>query len=426
MTHMIRFRSRTLLAVLASAAALAACGESSTEPEQIQDPDAPQEADTLRFSSITAGGRHTCALSPEMAAWCWGFGDDGALGPGLTGAIAVPQPVATELGFVALSAGSQHTCGVTEAGDLYCWGIGTWGTGSPEPQRVDGVTDIVQVSSAFGHVCVVIAPGTAGCFGVGDAGQLGSAHPVSAGPTQTVVEIPDLPSVVAVAAGKNHSCALDDAGVAWCWGADDAGQLGVGGAVDVCPIGPGGDDAPCSLIPVRVDADGPYVEIAAGLYHVCGLTESGRTECWGDDGSGQLGLDAGAPELCTWRVDAAGGPRPCARRPQPVDGEASFVTLQTGSFHTCGVTPSGAGACWGSNTFGQIGSGSETPGAGPEPLAGNFTWTDLAGGQVHSCGVAGSGAAYCWGGGSWGQLGSPTDQSPRPILVGGPSADGVG
>jgi len=90
-------------------------------------------ANTLRFSAITAGYDHTCALTLVGAAYCWD-GNGGALGDGTTSYRLVPTPVAGGLQFTDISAANGLTCALTPSGEAYCWddnfygelGIGTY------------------------------------------------------------------------------------------------------------------------------------------------------------------------------------------------------------------------------------------------------------------------------------------------------------
>ena len=82
------------------------------------------------FRGLTAGGGpwhlgytgHTCALSAEGDAYCWGDNRYGQLADGSTVSRPAPVPVGGGLKFTSLSAGGNHTCGITRNGDLYCWG----------------------------------------------------------------------------------------------------------------------------------------------------------------------------------------------------------------------------------------------------------------------------------------------------------------
>jgi Regulator of Chromosome Condensation (RCC1) repeat protein len=69
----------------------------------------------IEFEQIVGYAYHTCALTPEGPAYCWGSIANGGLAPTL-----VPGGVA----FATLSDGGvrgAHTCAVSTAGPTYCW-----------------------------------------------------------------------------------------------------------------------------------------------------------------------------------------------------------------------------------------------------------------------------------------------------------------
>jgi hypothetical protein len=90
------------------------------------------------FASIALGGAHTCALTASGAAHCWGRAESGQLGvppPVMTcldsafPCSLVPVPVDGGLAFQSLTGGGAHTCGLTSDGSAYCWGAtrrGSW------------------------------------------------------------------------------------------------------------------------------------------------------------------------------------------------------------------------------------------------------------------------------------------------------------
>jgi alpha-tubulin suppressor-like RCC1 family protein len=70
-----------------------------------------------RWQSISAGSSHTCGLTTDGVAMCWGY-QPSAGGPQVT----VPTPVPTELRFTTVRAGADFACGLATDGRLWCWG----------------------------------------------------------------------------------------------------------------------------------------------------------------------------------------------------------------------------------------------------------------------------------------------------------------
>ena len=91
----------------------------------------------LRFTAIAAGLAHVCALATDGRVFCWG-GDEsqGKLGVGTisTPGSAVPLQVASTERFRMISAGERHTCAVTTNERVMCWGSNAFG------QLGDGTT----------------------------------------------------------------------------------------------------------------------------------------------------------------------------------------------------------------------------------------------------------------------------------------------
>jgi alpha-tubulin suppressor-like RCC1 family protein len=96
-------------------------------------------ADGLTFASLGAGMFHTCGLTTEGAAYCWGRNDVGELGNGSTTSSLTPVAVAGGLKFLSVSAAgwrfydepedllTDHTCAITTNRVAYCWGSNAWG-----------------------------------------------------------------------------------------------------------------------------------------------------------------------------------------------------------------------------------------------------------------------------------------------------------
>jgi alpha-tubulin suppressor-like RCC1 family protein len=78
--------------------------------------------------AITAGAGHTCAVLATGALDCWGANDDGQIGDGgMPMDRAVPVPVSAITNAIAVTGGLFHTCALLQTGALDCWGLGDSG-----------------------------------------------------------------------------------------------------------------------------------------------------------------------------------------------------------------------------------------------------------------------------------------------------------
>ena len=72
-------------------------------------------------------------------------------------------------------------------------------------------------------------------------------------------------------------------------------------------------------------------------------------------------------------------------------------SLAVGRAHSCALDEFGAAYCWGSNSQGQLGTGSTASSSTPVAVAGNLFFTQIDVAFDYSCGLTGAGAVYCWG-----------------------------
>jgi Regulator of Chromosome Condensation (RCC1) repeat protein len=77
------------------------------------------EVVSFRQVSPSSDGNHTCAVSMDSRAFCWGIG---YLGDGPASQRLMPLAVASGFQFRQVSTGHNYTCGVTTGNRAYCWG----------------------------------------------------------------------------------------------------------------------------------------------------------------------------------------------------------------------------------------------------------------------------------------------------------------
>lgn len=90
-----------------------------------------------QFVDLTVGTYHSCALSPDRSAFCWGLNDYGQLGTGDNVSSSTPLPVFSDVdNWNELSAGSDHTCGTKTNEEGWCWGHNNYQQVSPTADEV--------------------------------------------------------------------------------------------------------------------------------------------------------------------------------------------------------------------------------------------------------------------------------------------------
>ncbi|HEY8039907.1 MAG TPA: hypothetical protein VIF15_08950 [Polyangiaceae bacterium] len=289
----------------------------------------------------------------------------------------------------------------------------------------------------------------------GDESDVGAASdtttgdvtpPPDTGADTNQTSVADAGPVVEVTLGKFHSCARFAGGFARCWGrSDDYGEFGDGtfsrSAVPVPAMGGGGG----------------ILDLFAGSHDTCAVLADGG-ECAGKGGTGELGNGVGDADLPVPvptsvlpgvpTAIASGERFTCAIIP-PGDvycvGDSSQGELGNGSYglsltavqvslqgkkavaiaayyqHACAALADGTVACWGDDTFGQLGDGNLTPDAGLAvpvivsglPTGSTAMATAVGVGDSFSCALMGT-DVWCWGDNSSGQLG---DGNTNPVAT---------
>lgn len=436
---------------------------------------------------LTVGHLHPCVIASDNLAYCWGNNQGGQLGNNSTTASSVPVAVNTagvlagktilkiasaNFGNVLLQYHSS-TCAIANDNKAYCWGRNSNGqlgnnstTQSNVPVAVNtaGVLagrTVTDISLGWYNTCA-IADGLAFCWGLNTNGALGDASttqrttPVAVN-TAGVLSGKTLTTITS--GGYNNSCVLDTAGQAYCWGTNTFGELGNSGT--------GNSNVPVAVTmsgwlngktisQITTNGDGTSGQLAA---HTCVVTTDFKGYCWGLNVNSQLGTKQiasgtgmqstvavpiyveNAPFSDTpWRTyanaDSATPGAPIGatgavgyigtgafRVRMGIRGTEMIYAITSGHDFSCGLASDGMAYCWGDNTNGQLGDGTNQASSVPVPvntsgvLSGK-TIKAISAGDTSACAIASDNLAYCWGLGTNGQLGNNgTASSNVPVAV---------
>ena len=334
--------------------------------------------------------------------------------------------------IVKVSNGSYHSFGLTSDGRIYAWGRNTSGelgigttlarsnvpiavktTGTP----MDGkVVKQVEGGGRYegSHSIALASDGTVYTWGFNQYGQLGD-NTTTNSRSPIAVQVAGTPlagkTIVQIAAGADHSLALDSGGALYAWGSNAYGQLGNGTTTN-------------SSVPVAVKIAGTplagktIVQIAAGANHNMVLTSDGAVYTWGWNYHGQLGNNTKTNSNTIVAVQTIG---------TPIAGK-KIVKIAAGQGHSLALTDDGMVYTWGRNDTGQLGNNATTDVMLPvtvtvtgTPMS-NKTIVEIASGARHSLAIDSSGKVYAWGHNGSGQLGNNlTVNALTPVAVQAPA-----
>ena len=341
---------------------------------------------SIAYTSVSAGGYHSCAITADDTIECWGSNIRGQ----------TVEPAGT---YRAVSTGLRHSCGLKSDDTLTCWGDNRSG------QADAPAGTFKSVSAGRYHSCAIKTDETITCWGDNYSGQAdapaGTFKSVSAGYNHTCAiktdetitcwgdnfwKQADAPAGTfkSVSAGNKHSCAITIDDTIECWGDNDSGQA----------------DAPA----------GTFKALSAGRTHSCAITTDDTIECWGDNDWRQADAPPG-----TFKSVSAGGWHSCAiktddtitcwgnyineRLDAPTTssdtaGASPYRAVSAGGGHSCAIKSDDTIACWGDNHWRQA-----------EAPAGTFK--SVSAGGEHSCAIKSDDTIACWGDKRSGQADPP-------------------
>lgn len=249
-----------------------------------------------------------------------------------------------------------------------------------------------QIAAGDRTNCTVVSAKLA-CWGENGRGQLGDGTTTN---RSIATYVPDLTGVQSVAVSERNTCVIVSGGGVKCWGDNTYGQLGNGttnsssttSPVDVCGIGS------CSTLLSGA------TQISMGFGFACALLSDSGVACWGYNNRYQTG--SGAITMTqVW--------------PATVTGLTNVASISSGREHTCAVVVGGNLTCWGDNTYGQLGDGTDTANKVESLVSvhrpGVTSVTAVAATTHATCAIAAASKVKCWGGDSANELGYDSVQA---------------
>lgn len=337
------------------------------------------------YGRVTVGGSFACALSADNQAYCWGYNYWGQLGNGsnYTGEVATKIDTSGVLKgktIKSISAGLGHTCVIASDDQVYCWGDndnGQLGDGSYIPKNspvavsTSGVLSgktIIYLAVGWAHTCALASDYKVYCWGYNVDGRLGNN-------SETKSNLPVAVDSSGVMKDKkivsiSDVCAIDSAGKAYCWGGNWSGQLGNGLRED-------------SMVPVTVDMTGQlngktFTSLDAGSGVNCAVASDKKAYCWG-----------------------SGNSTPSAIENSGVLNGLDILSVAAGVSAKCVIASDDQVYCWGSNIRGGLGNDSKIDSSSPVAVDTRGVMKDkkivsIASGG-YTCALSDENEVFCWG-----------------------------
>jgi len=240
--------------------------------------------------------------------------------------------------------GDDRLCASRDGGSVVCW------TDAGPRKEVHGLCGATELAAGHLLTCAVATRGEVLCEGL--------VTGLRSGYSEDVLRIPDVTGATELATGPNgYTCALLEEGSVTCWGGGPRPE-----------DRPGVEPAPISEI------SGALAIAGSEGFDVCALLADQSVSCWNP-----------------------------STAPVPVEGLSQVTSLSVGPRHGCASLSDGTVRCWGANSYGELGNGTQTDsnvavqveqleGVG-EVSVGTRGSPDMG----FSCALRTEGSVACWG-----------------------------
>ncbi len=255
------------------------------------------------IKQVNAASDNTCVIASDNNAYCWGQNASGQLGNNSNTTSYVPVAVTTS-GVLSgktikqIEMATFSACAVASDNNAYCWGSNPGNNTSssivPVAVTTSGVLSgktIKSISVGSSPSCVLASDDRVYCWGGNTYGELGN-NSTTASLVPVAVNASGVLSgktIISIASGSGHACAVSSEGLVYCWGRNTAGQLG-------------NNSTTSSSVPVAVDTTGglngkKVKSLSIEWQRTCALTTDNNSVCWGNNVPGTFDGEANQNRL---------------------------------------------------------------------------------------------------------------------------------
>ena len=324
--------------------------------------------------------------------WVWGLNSSGQ--SGINSTVQSNTPVTTFAGgttWKQVSAWSGFSAAIKTDGSLWTWGTKSGGqlgdntniSRSTPVTTFAGGTDWKQVACGSDSAAAIKTDGSLWTWGRGTSGQLGNN--TNTDRSTPVTTFAGGNNWKQVAIGYRFVGAVKTDGTLWMWGANYAPNLGI-------------NNTTSRNVPVTTFAGGTdWKQVACGEYHTVAVKTNGTLWTWGDNASGELGINVNGSDRRNPVTTFAGGTtwKQVTAKGGSGRGRASAAIKTDGTLWT-----------WGDSSQGTLGTNDYTPNRSTPvtTFAGGTNWKQVSL-YSHASAIKTDGTLWVWGRNDNGGLG---------------------
>ncbi len=354
------------------------------------------QIDSNCWKMLSAGARHSIAITEDGTLFTWGNNEMGQLGIGSESTSELsPKQANTTVKFKQVAAGFYCSMAISKEGMLYGWGqnnVGQLTNGNREdvftPEAIGTDTDWKMVYPSNTHVLALKTDGTLWGWGHNYDGPLGNLAAVR---DNAIMQISTDTNWESISAARRSTYGLKTDGTIWSWGDNWEGQLGNGSSKD------------SNFVPTKIGTATNWASISGAEGHVLALKTDGTLWAWGYNGSGELGNGTQTPSLIPIQIGN--------------DNDWAFINAE-GSY-SIAIKKNGTIWAWGLAYTGTLGNNTnEGMLFVPTQIGSASDWKSVTCGFSHVLALKTDGTLWAWGTNKYSNFGNGTTvNSFVPLLV---------